>query len=459
MSGLGARLRTNLVALVLFSIAVLMASFLRFATSGGFEEPYRVSVMLPEAGGVLPGQEVTVLGRAVGQVADVSLAEGGVEIELEIPRQFEVPATATVQVLRRSPIGEQAVDLQPQDTDWTPAEPGAEIETVETLVPAEVPFLLDRTVELFSAIDTDDLTTVIHELALALEGRGETLVQLNRDSLDLNRTLVAGIPTLERLTEADTVEVLDTLRDSASDIGETFDNAAALAELLAREQPTIEQLLDISPVALSETTILVEEQSANIECLLTDLTSFNDMVTGPSTWATSTPGGVITDPDRYSSKLDEFESALQLHRAFFQNGFSILAQPDPDTGIYWQRIDLQLAQSPGGQRYEELRETPVTRPGAACVSEAFGLGVNAVRQADVNPPNETLPDQNGDGEITTADIDWAPLVAGERAQGREIVPPTLGTVDRDGGLAATGGGVLIAAPLLVGLALVLRRRR
>ena len=54
MSGLGARLRTNLVALVLFSVAVLMASFLRFATSGGFEEPYRVSVMLPEAGGVLP---------------------------------------------------------------------------------------------------------------------------------------------------------------------------------------------------------------------------------------------------------------------------------------------------------------------------------------------------------------------------------------------------------------------
>lgn len=459
MSGLGARLRTNLVALVLFSVAVLMASFLRFATSGGFEEPYRVSVMLPEAGGVLPGQEVTVLGRAVGQVADVSLAEGGVEIELEIPRQFEVPATATVQVLRRSPIGEQAVDLQPEDADWTPAEPGAEIDTIETLVPAEVPFLLDRTVELFSAIDTDDLTTVIHELALALEGRGETLVQLNRDSLDLNRTLVAGIPTLERLTEADTVEVLDTLRDSAGDIGETLDNAAALAELLAQEQPTIEQLLDISPVALSETTILVEEQSANIECLLSDLTSFNEMVNGDSTWATSTPGGVITDPDRYEDKLDEFESALQLHQAFFQNGFSILAQPDPDTGVYWQRIDLQLSKPAGGQRYEELRETPVTRPGAACVSEAFGLGVNAVRQADVNPPNETLPDQNGDGEITTADIDWAPLVAGERAQGREIVPPTLGTVDPDGGLAATGGGVLIAAPLLVGLALVLRRRR
>ncbi len=444
MSGLTARLRTNLIALVLFSIAVLMASFLRFATSGGFEEPYRVSVVLPEAGGVLPGQEVTVLGRAVGQVADVSLAQGGVEIELEIPRQFEVPAEATVQVLRRSPIGEQAVDLQPGGPDWTAAEPGTEIAVTEAVVPAEVPFLLDRTVELFSAIDTDDLSTVIHELALALEGRGETLVQLNRDSLDLNRTLVDGIPTLERLTEADTVEVLDTLRESASDLGETFDNAAALAELLAQEQSTIEQLLDISPVALSETTILIEEQSANIECLLSDLTDFNQMATGPSTWTG------LTDPNRYSSKLDEFERALQLHEFFFQQGFSVLAQPDPDTGVYWQRIDLQLDETPGGQRYAEPRPTPVTKPGAACVSEAFGLGVNAVRQADAQPPDPTAPP-----------IDYAPLVDGQRAQGRAIVPPELGIVDPDGrgGLAATGGGVLLAAPFLVGLALVLRRRR
>lgn len=457
MRGLGARIRTNLIALVLFSIAVIMASFLRFATSGGFEEPYNVRVQLPEAGGVLPGQEVTVLGRAVGQVSDVTLVPSGVEIELEIPRQFDVPASATVQVLRRSPIGEQAVDLRPDGPDWVPAEPGAEIEATEKIVPAEVPFLLDRTVALFSAIDTDDLSTVIHELALALEGRGETLVQLNRDSLDLNRTLVDGIPTLERLTAADTVEVLDTLRDSASDLGETFDNAAALAELLAEEQPTLERLLETSPVALSETQVLIEEQSANVECLLDDLTSFNQMVNGPSTWGTSTPS--VTDPDRYASKLDEFESALQLHQFFFQQGFSILAQPDPDTGIYWQRIDLQLAQSPGGQRYDELRETPVTRPGAACVSDVFGLGVNAVRQADVTPPNETLPDQNGDGQITTADIDWAPLVAGERAQGRPVAAPDLGTVGPDGDLAATGGGVLLAAPLLVGLALVLRRRR
>lgn len=442
MSGLGARIRANLLWLVLFSAGVIIAAFLRFATSGGFEAPYLVSAPMPEAGGVLPGQEVTVLGRAVGTVADVELTETGVLIEMEIPQQFDVPARGTVQVLRRSPIGEQAVDIKPTGPDWEPAEPGATIEVTEALVPAEVPFLLDQTVELFSAIDTGDLSTVISELAAALEGRGQTLVQLNRDARDLNRTLVDGIPQFERLTERNTVQVLDTLRENASDLGETFDNAAALAELLAEESPTIDRLLETSPVALSESAALVEEQSANIGCLLGDFISFNELLLGPSTWDGA------QDPDRYASKLDEFRSALELHRSFFQEGFAIIAQPEMNTGVFWTRIDLQLDEEPGGQFYPTKRPTPQTKPGAACVSDEFGLGVNAVRQADAQPPDPTAPP-----------IDYAPLVSGERAQGDPIAAPGLDTGDGGGGLAATGGGVLLAGPLLLGLALVLRRRR
>lgn len=452
MRSLGARLRANLLFLVLFAAAVLLASFLRFATSSGFEEPYRVTAAMPEAGGVLPGQEVTVMGRAVGQVSDVTLSEAGVDIVMEIPQQFDVPATATMQVLRRSPIGEQAIDFQPDGPDWEPAEPGSEIEVIEAIVPAEVPFLLEQTVELFSAIDNEDLGTVIHELALALEGRGQTLAQLNRDSRDFNRTMVDGIPTLERLTGEGTVRMLDTLRESAADLGETFDNAAALAELLAQESPTIEQLLNTSPVALSESSILIQEQSANVGCLLGDVIDLNEMLNGESTWDGAEEG-------RYNnSKLREFELALQLHEHFFQQGFAIIAQPDYDTGVYWTRIDLQLDKPAGGQRYEQKRPTPTTRPGAACVSEEFGLGVNAVRQADARLPDPTVEDLNGDGEITTADIDFAPLASGERARGSGVVPPDLDT-DPGGGLAATGGGVLLGAPLLLGLALALRRRR
>lgn len=445
MSKIAGRIKANLVFIVLFSVAVVILAFLRFATSGGFEAPYQVSAALPEAGGVLPGQEVTVLGRAVGQVADVELTQDGVEVTVEIPRQFEVPSQARVTVLRRSPIGEQAVDFEPVSDNWEAAEPGADIAVLEATVPAEVPFLLEQTVELFSAIDTDDFATVIEELSLALEGRGQTLVQLNRDALDLNRTLVAGIPELERLTDQATVQTIDTFRENASDLGETFDNAAELAELLAEESPTIDRLLDTSPVALTESAGLIEEQSANVGCLLDDLTSLNDMLNGPST-------GVGFVADNYTSKLDEFEKALQRHRSFFQNGFGVITQPDLDAGVYWNRIEFILDEAPLGQRYEQLRPTPQTKPGAACVSEEFGLGVNAVRQADAQPPEPSAPP-----------VDFAPLVSGQRVQGRGVDAPDLdggagGGGGGRGNLAATGGGIILGAPLLLGLALVLRRR-
>jgi virulence factor Mce-like protein len=437
MRGLAGRLATNLIWIAIFSVIVISYALFRYATGLAFDDPYYVTVEMPEAGGVLPSQEVTVLGRSVGLVHDVRLSENGVEIELQIRETEQVPATATVQVLRRSPIGEQAVDFQPNQAPWIPAEPDARITVTESVVPAQVPFLLEQTVELFSAIDTDDLSTVIHELAVALDGRGPQLVTIGRDLLDVNRTLVAGIPELERLTTS-SIEVLDTLAASAHDLAQTFDNAADLAELLAREQPTLEALLDTAPVALSEAMILVEDQSANLGCIMGDLIAINQQMLGESTWDGT------SDPGRYDSKLHEFERALQLHRSFFQSGFAVIGQPEYATGVYWSRIDLLVNQEGGGERYPVKRPTPATRPGAACVSEQFGLGVNAVRQADAQAPDSTSPG-----------IEYAPIVIGERQRGTGVVAPTLDT----GGLAATGGGALLLAPMLIGLALILRRRR
>ncbi len=126
MSRLSGRLAANLLWLVLFSIGVVAAAFLTFVSGVLFDDSYLVSVPMPEAGGVLPQQEVTVLGRSVGQVKDVELTREGVMLTLEIDGEREVPAEADVKVLRRSPIGEQAIDFHPLAAGWKPAEPGVD---------------------------------------------------------------------------------------------------------------------------------------------------------------------------------------------------------------------------------------------------------------------------------------------------------------------------------------------
>lgn len=430
MRNLGARISANLVWLVLFTLGVLAGAFLSFASGVLFDDSYNVSIPLPEAGGVLPGQEVTVMGRSVGLVEGVDITQDGVIVTLSIDGDQVVPANGRVQVLRRSPIGEQAVDFRPPGPNWAAAEPGATIQPDEIKVPAKVPFLLEETRDLFAAVDLDDVTTVVHELALMLDGRADRLKQLNRDSLDLGETLVEGIPEFQRLIDS-SEPVLETLRDHRQALAEGFTNAAELTEILIEQRPNVDTLIDTGRRTLVQADALVRNERANISCLVGDVQGLNDMLLGPST-ATGQPTRF------YETKLDELEMALVKNQGFF-HGFDIVTQHDPDTGVIWNRI-LFTSDPARGQPYPEKRATPATRPGAACVTEQWGTGVNAVRQADPQPPDPTSPG-----------IDYAPLV--EETGPEPVEPPT----DNRPPLPATGGGAAIAA-LALGLGAWLRRR-
>jgi virulence factor Mce-like protein len=405
---------------------------------------------MPEAGGVLPGQEVTVLGQAVGVVEDVEIVPAGVALTLRIRADERVPADPAVTVLRRSPIGEQAVDLAPPGPAWVAAEADATLEPTARHVPAAVPFLLEQTADLFRAIDPDDLSTLVGELAIALDGRGQTLKDLNADSLELNRTFVDAIPEFERMIDSSSV-VLETLADHRDDLADSITNAADLTELFAAERGRIEQLLEHGTPMLTEADTFVRTERANLSCLIGDLQALNDMMNGPSTWDGAEAG-------RYASKLDEFEQLLRLNRYFFDQGFWIITQPDPTTGGLWQRINFTSDEA-GGQPYPERRATPATRPGAACTTDAWGVGVNAVRQDDPRDHDPTSPG-----------VDYAPLVddaSRTEADGsRGDDTPAVAARDDDATvlaraagaeLPATGGGALAVAPLLLALALWLRR--
>lgn len=436
MRGVPTRITANAVWVLIFSGVVVLGAFLSFASGILFEDTYPLTVPMPEAGGVLPGQEVTVMGRAVGVVEDVELAEDGVLITLEIQSQYPVPEEANVQVLRRSPIGEQSVNFTPVDEQWAAAEQGAHIVPAQAQTPASVPVLLEKTVELFEAMDLDSVSTVFAEAADALRGRGETLRELNRDSLDLNRTLVTGIPDFERAIESSDI-VLTVLRDHRQSLAESFTNAANLTEVLGEQRPNMETLLDTGTTFVNELDAFFRNEDANLHCFMSDLTDINEMLLGPST-ATGEPARF------YDSKLDEFEMALVKNRYFFQEGYALISQPHLLTGADWIRVLMLPPQEEHGEMYAERTPTPATRPGAACTTDAWGVGVQAIRQPNHQPPAPTSPG-----------IEYAPLVAGGEQSGGD---GGGGSAERGAPLPATGGGWLVLAPLTLGLALWLRRR-
>lgn len=442
------RLVVNLGTIVTLTAVLVVYAAVQWVGGAFFEDRYELTVPLAKTGGLFTNQEVTVLGYGVGQIKDQTLTNEGVELLLDIKGDRVVPRHAVVQVLRRSALGEQALNFIPVPPDfeapeefivddidpaegWEAAERGQRIDPIATTFPTEIPPLLDTAVDLLNAIDTDELATVIHELSVAVGGRAELLKELNRDSLDLNRTLVEGIPEFRRLLDSSEV-ILDELNEHRESLAGAFPHLADVSDLLARKRPALERLIDTSSAALREGTAFVENTRANQHCLMIDFAELNRLIA-------------------QEENLNDLSRGLRQAHFFYQDGFNVITQYDPfRPGIAWQRINFLIFEHAGGQPYVPHRPTPQTKPGAACESP-WGLGVNAVRQADHQPPDETAPP-----------IDFAPLAEGEPgSEGGRVSEGAPAPRGQDRGTTpATGGGLAaLVVPLAIAGAWLSRRRR
>ncbi|HEX2027170.1 MAG TPA: MlaD family protein [Nitriliruptorales bacterium] len=451
MRSLG-RLSTNLATIVALTLLLVAYAVVQWVGGALFEDRYEITVPLDRTGGLFTGQEVTVLGHGVGIVEQLTLTDRGVEAVLEIRDKEHVPQHTLVHITRRSAVGEQALDLVPVPADWRPppgdlvpsdvdavagwlpAQRDSRVEPKAVVYPTEVPEVLANAVALFESIDERDLGTLVHELASAIGGRAELLKELNRDSLDLNTTLVEGIPQLQRLLDT-SGPLLDTLNEHRQALASTFPDLADVSETLAANRPTLERLLDDGPSALREAESLIVDTRANQHCLISDVTQLNAMLSQPE-------------------NLHDLARGLDTAHWFYQDGFDVITQHDPlRPGVQWQRMNVLLFEAFGGQDYIPDRPTPPTKPGAAC-SSPWGVGVDAVRQRDHQPPDPTAPS-----------IDFAPLAerGGVTEQSVGSLPGDATTAGPGGRtertLPATGGGAAAVAPLALAVAWALRRRR
>lgn len=352
------RLAANLLAIAIVSAVLLLYAFSSLLADAVVDETYPIEVVLAESGGLLGAQEVTVSGRVVGTVDDVWLEGEGVVARLNIRNGEQVPSDSDVVVLRRSPIGEQAIDFRPRSASSTAVEPGERIVARNAVTPVPVQRLLEKADQVLQPVDGERAGVLVSELADAVRGRHDDLRGLIQDGARLSEALAANQADIARFFEH-AVTVNEALARSRGALARSIGQMADASRTLVDMRADFEGLLREAPAVLGQVESLVGDNQANVSCILEDLGNLNTFLARPE-------------------HIDATEEALRKNQWFF-SGAEIGGPLDP-WGRVWTRIKFLPPNERQPDSYlPDKRPIPDILPGAPCQSP-LGAGAPAPSQ-------------------------------------------------------------------------------
>ncbi len=401
-------LLANLAVLVVLLVGVYHVGINVLRLQIG-RDPFTVSVELTEAGGLYERSEVNYRGKLVGRVTDVRLRPGGAVAVLRLDEGTRVPADTDAVVANLSAAGEQFLDFRPRRNDGPILREGDVIPVERTAVPISTAAVVRDVTKLLDQVNSDDLATVVDELAKALDGSGGELGRLVDSAGALVDELRGSLPeTLRLISNARTN--LDTANALSGDFATFTTQLRKLTRELRGTDAPVRDLLDSGPAAVADIDTFVTAITSPVGALLGNLV---------------VPGDLIT------ARLPALEAL-------------VIAFPDATGALKTTvrggklAIDLHLTNNPTCN-YGGPRRTPVDPTRVApdlkrtCKSQLPGVGVRGSQ----NAPKPVPSGPGTAGYPASA----SPLVLGyEPASGLITLPDgkryTLGPVRGDGTMTA-----------------------
>lgn len=411
------RIIANIVAF--FVLSGVLVGYGVFTLLGNpFDHPRRISTVLPDASGLREGFSVDLNGVVVGVVDELALEDDGVRVGVALDDGVTVPGDVEARVVRASAVGEQRLELTPSgDGTAEPLGHGDEVPAAADATPPELSAVLATIVGLVEEIPTGDLNVVVHELADAFRGRAEDLRSLTSSTDVFNREFVRNEANFRRLLAA-APPVLDALAAVGPELRSAIADTRVLSEVLAERRFDMVSLMQHGADFGEAAGALLAAELPNLGCLLSDFATFNEFMTS-------------------GDQLADFDEGLALNRQFF-DPVELLTPTGPavDVGLgagarndqTWLRVQTLVPPGePHAIPYVPKRQTPDTKPGAACQSE-FGPGVPAASQVDPVPPldggelDPPGPEESAAAAGSGADVTGAEQASDTRAANRTSVP-------------------------------------
>jgi virulence factor Mce-like protein len=230
---------------------------------------YQLTVELPQSGGLLPNQDVTLHGVHVGKVESLAFSPKGVNATVRIDGGVHIPAVSTVRVSALSPAGEQYMDFSAA-SDTGPFLAGGDViprdRAATPVTPAE---LLAHANGVLAQVDPAKLVRIKKELDLSNEGP-QKLTTIVDGGVFLLSTLdsvlpeTVGILKNSRIVLSSTIDVNDGIAATAHHVQQVLKGVSALDGGYRR-------LVDQAPGVLSAADNLFTDNSDTMVGLLANL--------------------------------------------------------------------------------------------------------------------------------------------------------------------------------------------
>jgi phospholipid/cholesterol/gamma-HCH transport system substrate-binding protein len=274
--------RRILIQLAIFAVVAVVAGatmvfgYLRLPNLLFGVGHYKVTVQLPEAGGLYERGNVTYRGTEVGQVKSVHLTDSGVEAVLSLRSDVKIPSNLDAEVHSQSAVGEQYLALLPRNDGAPPLKDGDVIPVSRTTVPPDINSLLDSTNRGLEAIPQGNLKTVIGESYTAFRDLGPDISRLVRGSTTLAIDARKNLDPLLALIDG-SKSVLNSQTDTADSVSAWASHLAAITTSLQRNDPALRGVIQNAGPAAEEVRGLFDRVKPTLPMLLANLVSLNQV--------------------------------------------------------------------------------------------------------------------------------------------------------------------------------------
>jgi phospholipid/cholesterol/gamma-HCH transport system substrate-binding protein len=257
------------------ALAIMVLGYMRLPAFLGIGQ-YRVTVELPETGGLYPRGNVTYRGVQVGEVKSVQLTDTGVAAVLSLNSDVKIPADVEAEVHSVSSVGEQFVQLLPRSGEGPALKDGDVIPMDRTTVPTDINKVLDDTNRGLEAIPRDNLKTVVDEAYVAVGGLGPELRRLVNGSTALAIDARKNLDPLTTLIDQ-SKPVLDTQTETAGSIQAWASNLASISDQLQTQDAALAGILEKGPGAADEVRALFDRVRPTLPIVLANLVSIGEV--------------------------------------------------------------------------------------------------------------------------------------------------------------------------------------